>query len=324
MKIAVTGASGHVGANLCPLLIKKGYDVNVLSYRDDRAFRNLKVQIFKGDLNNPVSLNDFLKGVDVVINTAAYISVNLLDDHTVYATNVDGTKTLISKCIEHKVKRLIHFSSIHAFDAFPLNKTLDESSPLVANSKFIYDKTKALSEVIVREANSEQLETVVLNPTSIIGPKDNKPSLIGRTMINLYNKKIPALVSGGYDFVDVRDVAEAAVNAITMARPGEKYLLSGKWYPISEFGKIFSQVSGVKTPWFICPLWLAKATVPVVRPFLNNEIKVVFNRQTVTILAESNRKISSAKAQKELGFKSRNLNLSIADAFQWFKENKYL
>lgn len=324
MKIAVTGASGHVGANLCPLLIQKGYDVNVLYFRDDRAFRNLNVTIFKGDLTNPDSLDDFLKDVDVVINTAAYISVNLNDDNQVYATNVTGTKNLIGKCLEHGVKRLIHFSSIHAFDAFPLDQVLDEQSPLVEHSKFIYDRSKSEAEKIVRAANCEKLETVVLNPTSIIGPGDYKPSLIGRTMINLYKKKIPALVSGGYDFVDVRDVAEAAVNAITMARPGEKYLLSGKWHSIRDFGDFFSEMSGVKRPRFICPLWLASASVPIARPFLNEEIKVVFNHQTIEILACSNRNICSAKAQKELGFKSRHVSESIKDAVQWFKENNYL
>jgi len=324
MKIAVTGASGHVGSNLCPLLIEKGYDVNVLYFRDDRAFRNLPVHTFKGDLNIPESLDSFLEGVDVVINTAAYISVNLNDDDTVYNTNVNGTKNLINKCLEHRVKRLIHFSSIHAFNAFPLDKCLDEQRPLAENPEFIYDRSKADSEKIVRAANCGELETVVLNPTSIIGPGDHKPSLIGRTIINMYHKIIPALVSGGYDFVDVRDVAQAAVNAITMARAGEKYLLSGKWHCIKEFGEIFSTASKVPSPRFICPLWLAQVSVPIVRPFLNKEIKVVFNRKTIKILKESNRQVSSAKAQKELGFKSRDLHESISDAVEWFKEHKYV
>ena len=324
MKVAVTGASGHVGANLCPLLIKQGFEVNVLSFRDDRAFRHLPLQIFKGDLNDAASLDGFIAGADVVINTAAYISVNLNDDETVYNTNVNGTKTLIDKCREHHVKRLIHFSSIHAFNPFPMDECLDENRPLAENTEFIYDRSKADAEKIVRAANCSELETVVLNPTSIIGPGDYKPSLIGRTIINLYHKRLPALVSGGYDFVDVRDVAQAAINAISMAKAGEKYLLSGKWHCIKEFGDIFSSASGVGRPWFICPLWLAQASVPLVRPFLNKEIKVVFNRQTIKILKESNRHISSAKAKKELGFTSRDVHESIRDAVAWFKENNYL
>lgn len=324
MKVAVTGASGHVGASLCPLLIEKGFEINVLSYRDDRSFSKLPVHIFKGNLTAPETLDAFLQGVDVVINMAAYISVNLDDDNAVYETNVTGTKNLIKKCLQHGVKRLIHFSSIHAFNAFPLDKPLDELRPLVTDSEFIYDKTKAMSEVLVREANSGKFETVVLNPTSVIGPGDYKPSLIGRTMLNLYHRKIPALVNGGYDFVDVRDVAAATVNAITMARPGEKYLLSGKWHCIREFGEIFAKVSGVKTPGFICPLWLAKLSVPIVRPLLNKEIKVVFNRQTIEILRCSHPDISSEKARKELNFSYRELYESIHDAFIWFKENSYL
>lgn len=324
MKIAVTGASGHVGANLCPMLFEKGYDVNVLFFRDDRAFHNLPVTVFKGNLNDPNSLDGFLEGVDVVINTAAYISVNLHDDNLVYETNVNGTRNLIMKCIEHRVQRLIHLSSIHAFNPFPLDKPLDEQRPLVSTPEFIYDRSKSDSEKIVREANSEQLETIVLNPTSIIGPGDYKPSLIGGTIINLYKNKIPALVHGGYDFVDVRDVAAAAINAITNGEPGEKYLLSGKWHSITEFGDVFSKYSNVKRPWFICPLWLAKVSLPIIKPFLSKEIRVVFNRQTLAILGESNKKIISRKAEQELYFKSRLMEESIKDALYWFKENKYI
>ncbi len=324
MRIAVTGASGHVGANLCPMLVEHGYDVNVLFFRDDRAFKDIRVNIFKGSLTQPETLDAFLTGVDVVINTAAYISVNLNDDRMVYETNVNGTQNLVEKCLRHGVKRLIHFSSIHAFEADPMDQTLDEQRQLVKKSKFIYDQTKADSERIVRAANSAKLETIVLNPTSIIGPRDYKPSLIGRSVVNLYHKKIPALISGGYDFVDVRDVAFAAMQAITKARPGEKYLLSGKWHSIKEFGDFFSKSSGIKRPWFICPMWLAKGSMPFVKPFLSNGIQLLFNKQTIEILQHSHPGISSAKAEKELGFKSRDISESVNDAVQWFKEHKYI
>ncbi len=324
MKIAVTGASGHVGSNLCRALIQKGIETNVLFHDDDKAFRGLAVNVIKGDLNNKESLDNLIRGVDVVIHTAAYISVNQTDDQTVIDTNIEGTKNIIAKCFEHKTSRLIHFSSIHAFNQFPLNEPLDEERILIKDSPYIYDNTKAASELLVREANKNGLETVVLSPTSIIGPFDFKPSLVGRSLINIYKQNLPALISGGYDFVDVRDIAEAAINAITMARAGEKYLLAGKFHSIKEFGDLIEKVSGVRRPRFICPLWLAKFGMPVMKYFVDKENRLVFNKQTIEILESGHRNISSAKAQKELNFKSRPLEVSITDAFHWFKDNGYL
>jgi dihydroflavonol-4-reductase len=148
--------------------------------------------------------------------------------------------------------------------------------------------------------------------------------MVGRSLINIYKKKVPALIQGGYDFVDVRDLAAGTVNAITMGRPGEKYLMSGKWHSIAEFGDLIQKASGVKRPGFICPIWLAKVSLPLAKLFLNEEIRLIFNRQTLEILEDGHRNISSAKAQKELNFSCRSLEESITDSFHWFKENGYL
>ena len=122
MRISITGASGHVGANLCRTLISKGYEINVLLHEDDRAIRGLPLNIIKGNTSEIASLDDLIRNADVVIHAAAYISVNQHNDEQVIATNVNGTRNIIAKCIEYKVKRLIHFSSIHAFNSFPLTE----------------------------------------------------------------------------------------------------------------------------------------------------------------------------------------------------------
>ncbi len=324
MRISITGASGHVGANLCRTLLQKGYEINVLLHEDDRAIRGLPLNIIKGNTSDINSLDDLIRNTDVVIHAAAYISVNQHNDEQVIATNVTGTRNIIAKCIEYKVKRLIHFSSIHAFNSYPLTVALDEQRDLVTNAAYIYDTTKAESERLVRQANGSELETIVLSPTSVIGPNDFKPSMVGRSLINIYKGKVPALIQGGYDFVDVRDLVDATINAITMGKPGEKYLLSGGWHSIKEFGNLVGKVSGTKSPWFICPIWLAKIFLPLAKLFLAEEIRLIFNKQTLEILESGHRNISSAKAQKELNLKYRPLEESISDSFNWFKQNGYL
>ncbi|MEI6124483.1 MAG: NAD-dependent epimerase/dehydratase family protein [Bacteroidota bacterium] len=324
MKIAITGASGHVGSNLCRKLIEQNFEINVLYHNDDKAFRDLPLNIIKGELRSIQTLDNLIQGVDIVIHTAAFIAVNQYDEQQVIDTNIQGTKNIIDKCRQHNVKRLIHFSSIHAFNQFPLNQPLNENRELISNSPYIYDKTKAQSETLVRQANGNGLQTIVLSPTSIIGPYDFKPSLVGRSLINIYKRNLPALISGGYDFVDVRDIVDATINAITMAQPGEKYLLSGNWHSIKEFGDLIQKVSGVKRPKFICPLWLAKFGMPLMKYFVDKENRLVFNKQTIEILESGHRNISSAKAKKELNFTCRPLEESIHDAFYWFRNNGYL
>ncbi len=324
MKIAITGTSGHVGANLCRALLAQGYEINALLHEDDRAIRGLPLNVIKGNVTSLDSIEELVRGVDVVVHAAAYISVNQHNDQMVIDTNVNGTRNIIQKCKEHKVRRLIHFSSIHAFNSFPLTQPLDETRDLVINHTYIYDNTKAASERLVAEANDDNLETIILSPTSVIGPFDFKPSMVGRSLINIYKRKVPALIEGGYNFVDVRDLVNATINAITMGRPGQKYLLSGNWHSIAEFGDFIQKVSGVKRPWFICPIWLAKLSLPLAKLFLNEEIRLIFNKQTLEILESGHRNISSEKARKELNFKSRSLEESITDSFRWFKENGYL
>lgn len=324
MRIAITGASGHVGANLCRALLEKGYEINALFHEDDRAIKGLPINIVKGNVNSLSSLDELFSGAEIVIHAAAHISVNEHNDDLVIDTNVNGTRNIIAKCIEHKIKRLIHFSSIHAMDSFPLDEPLDETRSMVENSPNIYDNSKSISEKLVRDAPKNGLETIILCPTSVIGPFDFKPSMVGRSLINIYKGKFPALIEGGYDFVDVRDLVEATINAITMGRSGEKYLLSGKWHTIKELGDNMAKVAGIKSPWLVCPLWLAKLGLPIGNLFLNEEIKLVFNKQTIEILRSGHRNISSAKAQKELNFSCRPIEESIQDTYAWFKENNYL
>ena len=324
MLIAITGTSGHVGANLCRSLIAQGHQVNALLHTDDRAIRGLPLNIIKGSVLDKNSLDQLIHGVDAVIHAAAYIAVNQYDDQMVIDTNIEGTRNIIAKCFEHKVKRLIHFSSIHAFNQFPLDIPLDETRELVINPNYIYDQTKAASEKLVVEAYSNGLEAIILSPTSVIGPFDFKPSMVGRSLINIYKKQVPALIEGGYNFVDVRDLVNATINALTMGRPGEKYLLSGNWHSIAEFGNYIAKASGVKRPWFICPIWMAKLFLPLAKLFLKEEIRLIFNKQTLEILETGHRNISSAKAQKELNFSCRPLEETITDSFNWFKENGYL
>jgi dihydroflavonol-4-reductase len=325
LNIAITGASGHVGANLIRLLASEGHHIKVLFYQDDRAFKGFNVTPIKGDLLDASTVNELIKDAELVYHLAAQISISGDKDGTVFRINTEGTRNVCEACMIHGVRRMVHFSSIHSFNAKPFEGILDESRQMVDESAFRYDYSKAVGQNIVMDYVAKGLDAVILNPTCVIGPYDFKPSLIGQVMIRLYNRQLPSLVKGGYDFVDVRDVAQAAILAAGKGRKGEKYLISSTWKDISELAKMVEQITGKKAPALTCPNWVAKAGLP----FLNLYAKAsssqpLYTRESLDVLVNAHRNVSNQKARNELGFNPRPLEETLRDIFQWYKENKYI
>jgi dihydroflavonol-4-reductase len=323
MKIAVTGANGHVGVNLCKSLIEQGHEVKALTHNHSQGLINIPVIIIKGDLLEKETLIPLLTGVDVVFHLAAKISITGDPDGMVARINTEGTKNMLAAAIACKVKRFIHFSSIHAFQQHPISQPLDETRPLVDNHEgFAYDRSKAAGERAVMEAARNGLDAFVLSPTAIIGPSDPEPSLIGNAVIDIYNHKIPSLVPGGYDWVDVRDIVVAAISAIEKGRTGEKYLLAGHWHSLQEFSALIKLHTGRNTVNTVLPMWVARVGLPFITLYSRlSGTKPLYTSESLTIISEGNRMISNAKARKELNFNPRPLSETLKDFLTWLKDN---
>jgi dihydroflavonol-4-reductase len=322
MKIAVTGASGHVGINLCKALVKHGHQVKAFTHIHSHGLKLLPVTIIQGDLLDKNSLTDLLSNVDIVFHLAAKISITGDRDGMVTRINTEGTINLLAASFECKVKRFIHFSSIHAIQQQPESQILDETRPLVNDEGYAYDRSKAAGERAVFEAVRNGLDAVVLSPTAIIGPDDPEPSLSGNAVIDIYNHKIPSLVHGGYDWVDVRDVVAAAISAIDHGKTGEKYILSGQWYSLKEFSELIQLHGGRKTVSTILPMWIARFGLPFITIYSKlSGTKPLYTSESLTIISEGNRKISHSKAKEELNFNPRPLTDTIKDFIAWLREN---
>ncbi len=325
MIVSVTGANGHVGVNLCKTLKDAGHEVRALTHKNDFALRHIDVNLVKGDLLNKDSILPFVAGTDIVFHLAAKISILGDTDGSVTRLNTDGTRNIVEAARNAGVKRLIHFSSIHAFEQEPLEEILDETRELVGKKGFAYDRSKAEGERIVRNAAADGFDALVISPTAIIGPMDFEPSLTGKAFLELYRRQIPALVPGGYNWVDVRDVVQAAINAISMGRKGEKYLAGGTWRSIGEVAKLIEQHTGRKTVRTIMPFWVAELGLPFITLYSKvTGADPLYTRESLKIIRGSNRNISSEKARKELGFNPRPLEESITDIFNWFGKMGYL
>ncbi len=149
MTVLVTGAAGHVGANLVRALIKENRTVRALIRNDSRGVEGLGIEIVRGDILNYQNLLQAVKGCEIVFHLAA--SISIVGDRTgqVKLTNVNGTQNIVNACLETGVSRLVHFSSIHAYSHFPLDQPVDEISPPADARSPVYDRTKAENNRIV-------------------------------------------------------------------------------------------------------------------------------------------------------------------------------
>ncbi len=324
MKVLITGASGHIGSNLTRELLKEGRQVRVLIREDRRGVEGLEVEMFKGNILDYPSLLRAAQGIEVVYHLAA--SISIVGDRTgkVRRTNVEGTKNVIRACRESGVRRLVHFGSIHAYSSQPADQSIDEKRVPADVQAPAYDRTKAEGNRAVLESVQAGLDAVIVAPTAVIGPYDFKPSRMGSVLLKIRKHKLLALVGGGYNWVDVRDVVQGAIQAEKSASSGSQYILAGEWYTVRELAESVHRLSGVKPPRFTSPLWLARAAAPF------SELLAKFHGHEPLLTAEavitlkSHRLIDVSMAERELGYTHRPLDETIRDTLAWFEEKGML
>ncbi|MGD0856812.1 MAG: NAD-dependent epimerase/dehydratase family protein [Dehalococcoidia bacterium] len=325
MKTVVTGASGHVGVNLVRALLSKGREVRAFSHTSNLGLEDLPIEIVKGDIRDVDSLVRAFQGADIVYHLAGHISLLMQDWDHCSGVNIDGTRNVIEACLRTGIRRLVHFSSIHSLSSEPNNRPIDESNEFTESPKSPpYDRSKAAGEKLVRQAVRNGLNAIIINPTGIIGPYDYRPSHQGQALILMASGKLPVLLEGGFDWVDVRDVAEYAIKAQEIASAGSNYLLSGHWLSVGELARMVAEIVGRKSPTLVCPMSVAEFCAPIVT--VTSQLirtRPIFTRASLNAL-KSNRNISHSKATRELGYNPRPVRETIADAVQWFKDNGYL
>lgn len=323
--VAVTGASGHLGANLVRALLALGRPVRALVHRDRRALNGLDLEIVETDVRNLGDLRTALKGVRVVYHLAAYVSFLRSHQTVLRDVNVLGTQNAIQVCLENNA-RLIHFSSIHALEpTSSFERSMDESRPLAVRSDGPpYDRSKSDSERAVREAIERGLDAVIVNPTSVIGPHDFRLSHQGEAIVAMANGTLLALIPGGFDWVDARDVVAAAIEAERRAPSGARYLLSGHWATVRDLSLHIEAFSGVQAPRFEVPRSLAYLAAPFITVWsLARKKRPMVTRFSIDTLRNA-RPVNHQKALRELGYKPRPLRRTLRDTLQWYEANGLL
>jgi dihydroflavonol-4-reductase len=322
MLVAVTGGTGHVGANLLRVLLAAGHRVRTLVHKSTRAIEGLDVEQVPGDVLDPGSLRELCDGVEVVFHLAAVIS--LVGDRSgrVERVNVEGTRNVTEAALAARVRRLVHASSIHAFDLRPRGEPLDETRPRSEGREHAaYDRSKAAGERAVRHACDRGLDAVIVNPTGVLGPYDYGPSRMGRFFLALLRRGLWALVEGGFDWVDARDVSSGMMAAASAGRRGEGYILSGHWCSVVDLSRLAQEITHVPPPRWTVPLGVAKVGAPFssLGARLLGRDPLYTTESLRALRAEPS--IVRAKAERELDYRVRPLRETVESVYQWLSSD---
>lgn len=322
----ITGANGHLGNTIIRSLIGKNLCIRGLILPGDQFYPIPGVEYIEGDVRNKESLRNLFKGSEnydtYVIHTAGIIDISEKISPLLYDVNVNGTKNIISLCLEYNVKRLVYVSSVHAIPE------KDSSSVIAETGRFSpsevvggYAKTKAEATQAVLDAAAAGLNAVIVHPSGILGPYGGSENHLVQLLSDYICGRIPACVRGGYDFVDVRDVADGCILALKKGVCGECYILSNRHYEIKDVLKMVKSVyGGRRLP--VLPMWLAKIFIPVFQ--LHSKIfkkRPLYTKYSLYTL-KSNDRFSHDKATAELGYKPRDLLCTIKDTIDWICANK--
>lgn len=319
----ITGAAGHLGNTLIRRLLKEDCMIRGLILASEKKEFPERVEYFTGDVTDPSSLEPLFNNIDgyctYVIHTAGIISIGNDGYEKLYEVNVRGTENVMQKCIDHNVSRLLYVSSVHAIPEIQEHVIKEVSTFSSDEVDGAYAKTKAdATEAVMEAAKLGLINAVIVHPSGIIGPYDSGRNHLVQLVRMYISGKLPAGVDGGYDFVDVRDVAEGCLEAIRKGRSGECYILSNRYVSIRELFESMRKVIGGRRR--IClPVWIAK----LFEPLFTLTARITHTRPLYTRYAletlEGNGHFSHMKATAELGYRPRSMDATIADTIAWLR-----
>lgn len=321
----ITGADGHLGSTIVRRLLEKGERVRGLILPGQRPMFPDRAEYVFGDVTDPASLLPLFfnpDGADIIlIHTAGLISIADKVTEDLWRVNVEGTENLLALALGYRVRKFVYVSSVHAIPEQPL-RVLSETHSFSADKvQGAYAKTKAMATKKVLEYVKKGLNAVIVQPSGILGPYDVSGNHLVQMVTDYAENRLPACVKGGYDFVDVRDVAEGTIAAAEKGKTGDCYILSNRHYEIKEVFNIIRSIAGGRNlP--VLPVWMAKLALPLMEFIARRRKKRPLYTKYSLYTLTSNDKFSHAKASEELGYRPRDLYETIRDTLLWLRRKQ--
>lgn len=318
----VTGATGHLGANLVRQLLLQGDRVRVLlrPNHDARAVDGLEVERASGDIRDRASLDAAMDGCTRVFHCAAMISITAGGEREIYETNVLGTRNVLSAAARAGVARTVVTGSFSAVGHHP-NRASDERDPFNPFAKALpYERSKAAVEHECLKAVAERQDVVIAISCAIVGPHDFKPSRMGRVVRDFANGRMPAYIPGGFEFVAARDIVAGHLLAMERGRSGQRYIFSTEFVTVDILMQWLEEITGQPRPRLRLPPAVMAAIAEVASPLLT--ILAPNRPQRLTPAAvhllRMGRRADCSKAKQELGYQPTSVKDAVRDAYEWF------
>lgn len=317
-QISITGATGHLGSALVPMMLDQGYSLKCLYRNEKLSLIHENLTWVQGELEDKKAISELLEDTGVLIHCASLISIGEQDNKEVFSVNVEGAAKIADACAEKGI-RLVYISSTAAADDTAAHETMDENTPWRTKGDFPYGLSKAKAEQLVLQAVAKSgLDALILRPSALIGPPDRRPSRFGASISDMHAGKVPMITSGGYNVMDVRDFAQTVINSITMGRKGEIYLTGGEFHSLREIAGIAGKG---KVP--LClPVDLVIRMLPLIRLYDKLfPLRWPVTRESLVTLKRAPRNMDSSKAKRELQHRTRPMQESITDLLAWMKNS---
>lgn len=333
MKCFVTGASGFIGANLVHELVARGHQVKALvrSASDRRGLTGVEFEQVEGDVGDPIKLRSVLRGCDWCFHVAASYHLWLRDYAPMYAANVDGTRHVIEAAAQAGCSRIVYTSTVGCIGLpkeelgriMPTDETTPVSAAQMSNH---YKRSKWQAEEVARELAAQGLPVVIVNPSAPVGPRDVKPTPTGQVIVDFLNRKMPAYLDTGLNWVHVRDVAVGHILAAEKGRIGERYILGnaeGNWTMREAFA-VLEEITGVRAPRVRIPYGLALAAAHVDETISGFTGKPPKAPLAGVRMAKYKMFFNPAKAIRELGLPQTPPPQALKAAADWFAQNGFV
>jgi dihydroflavonol-4-reductase len=329
----VTGATGFLGSHVARVLAEQGAELRLLvrPTSDLRNLDGLKADRVVGDLRDATSLEKVLSGCDVVFHVAADYRLWVRDPDQMYRSNVEGTRSLLEAARKQRVRRVVYTSSVATMGfisglSSKNGHVADEASPVsLADMIGHYKRSKFMAEQVAFEAARSGVDVVIVNPTTPIGERDIKPTPTGRIVVDFLKRKFPAYVETGLNLVDATECARGHVQALEKGRPGERYILGGENLTLKQILDRLAAITGLPSPTVKVPYLVALAA-GVVDEMVTGRLLGREPRATIdeVRLARKMMFVSSAKAERELGWRMVPVDGALRRSVGWFRANGYV
>lgn len=322
MKVAVTGAAGFLGLNVVNALLDQGHDVlaidRVVGSPPAGSHGNGQLTWESADILDEEAMVRALGGVEVVYHLVAVISLRRIDP-IAWRVNTEGVATVARAALRVGARRMVNCGSLASFH-YTKNATVNEQSPRSTSDKaLVYHRSKYFGEVELLKVVDAGLDALTCNPTGIFGPADHPDRLsrMNQGLLDASLGKVPVGVTGEFDMVDVRDVAQGFLLAAEKGRTGHNYLLGGHRHGLTRSMQVAAEMAGARGPRFMLPVGLLEAVAPLVDPITRR-----FGSESFAPAAMENIALAPivdrTKAGAELGYQPRPTEQSLRDLVDFF------